>query len=212
MSLLAPVLVLAAASPAQDGWEQTSFRCDRPQACESADCCELSLAIFVRDDAATGLREVRATGEMDAPPAEIFRVLTDYDHYTEFMPYTVGSKLLWREGNEVVVWGMVDPPLIARRDWVTRSKLEPGGPGGVYRTTWWPEDKLGPPPEPGVVRLTKNSGSWTLVPVDGGKRTRGTYFTATSPGGSLPEFIVKAVSTSGIPALFAALRQRAAPH
>ncbi len=192
-------------------WEKKSFRCERPaRGCYISRCCELSLEIFTRDEPGTDIREVRAVGEFDAPPAVVFSVLTDYAHFTEYMPYTVGGQLLWREGNEEVVWGMVDPPFVSRRDWVTRSQFIMNGPGGIYRTSWWPEESMGPAPQSGVVRLKKNTGSWTLEPISGGARTRATYFIATDPGLALPIFVMKAISGEGIPDLFEALRKRAA--
>ncbi len=206
MVALGPTIAFADTS----SWQESSFACARPiKGCDSAGCCALSLTIYVRDQKDSGIREVRAIGEVDASPERVFAVLTDYDHYTEFMPHTVGSRLIRRQDDTVVVWGMVDPPIIARRDWVTESRLESDLPGGVFRTTWHSAPELGPPPEDGVVPMRVNNGSWTLEPIDDGARTRGTYEQASDPGGSVPSFIVRSASTKGVADLFEAIRRRA---
>jgi uncharacterized protein YndB with AHSA1/START domain len=207
-----PLLLADAIGPAAERpWTPRAFTCFRPaHGCYIQRCCELSLAVFTRDEPDSGVREVRAIGEMDATPARVFEVITDYTHYTEFMPYAVGAKLVSDVNGEPVVWGMIDPPVISRRDWVTRSKIEKHRPDGVFRTSWVPELVEGPPPLPGVIRLVRNSGSWTLEPIDGGKRTRATYQLATDPGGDVPAFVVKAVNTDGLPDLFKAIKDRTA--
>ena len=41
-----------------------------------------------------------ATGETEARPEIVFDVLSDFEHYPEFMPYVKESRVLSREGNK----------------------------------------------------------------------------------------------------------------
>ena len=63
--------------------------------------------------------------------------------------------------------------------------------------------------EDGVIRLKVNTGSWTMEPIDGGKRTLATYQLLTDPGGSIPTFIANKANTKALPELFARVRKRA---
>jgi len=60
-----------------------------------------------------------------------------------------------------------------------------------------------------VVRLKIVTGSWTLEPIDGGKRTLATYQVLTDPGGRIPAFISNKANTTCLPELFARVRKRA---
>ena len=55
-----------------------------------------------------------------------------------------------------------------------------------------------------------NEGSWTLEALDGGRRTRATYYLYTDPGGSIPKWIANKANTMALPDLFEAIRKRAA--
>lgn len=47
--------------------------------------------------------EVSASGAVNAPPAAVWKVLTDYDRMAEFVPDLKATKVLSRTGNKVVV-------------------------------------------------------------------------------------------------------------
>ena len=108
-------------------------------------------------------------------------------------------------------WAVADSPMISQRDWLLRSKLERNLPGGVWRASWEAASDVGaPPPERGVVRLTRISGSWTpLEPLEGGRRTRAVCRLLTDPDGSIPGFIANRANTSALPRLFAQVRKHA---
>src|SRR5258706_3963 len=66
--------------------------------------------------------------------------------------------------------------------------------------------------KPGIdVKEVKAVGQigWPLEPIDGGKRTLGTYQLLTDPGGSIPTFIANKANTTALPELFARVRKRA---
>ena len=202
---------LARAGDSGEGWEKKEFECQRPEkGCRIQKCCEYGFGVWTREKPGSDVKEVRAVGEIDAPPAEVFKVISDYEHQKGNMPYVEEQKVFSRTEGEVVFWTVADFPLVSKRDWVIKSKLEKNFEGGKYRASWEvTEHKEAPPAAEGVVRLKINTGSWTLEPLGDGKRTRGTYYIFTDPGGSIPSFIANKANTKALPDLFEAVRKRA---
>ena len=191
-------------------WEQKDFACQRPDGCDAQRCCRYGFTVFTREKPGEEIKEVRAVGQVDAPPEKVFAVVSDYEHQTGNMPYVQDQAVFSRTAGEVVFWAVADFPMVSKRDWVLKSRLERNLPGGVYRVSWQPTVVAGvPPPEEGVVRLQVNTGSWTLEPLDGGKRTLATYQLLTDPGGSIPRFLANKANTTALPELFARVRKRA---
>ena len=215
LALAALCAALAASGLARaggdDGWERKEFECQRPEkGCRIQKCCEYGFGVWTREKPGSDVKEVRAVGEIDAPPAEVFKVISDYEHQKGNMPYVEDQKVFSRTEGEVVLWTVADFPLVSKRDWVIKSKLEKNIEGGKYRASWEvTELKEALPAALGVVRLKINTGSWTLEPLDEGKRTRGTYYIFTDPGGSIPSFIANKANTKALPDLFEAVRKRA---
>lgn len=197
------VLVLAGhalaleARPPGPGWEEANRTDD--------------LVIFTHENEQVGARDIVAVSEIDAPPAVVFRVLGDYDHYPQFMPYTKETRTLEKKSEtRLTVYQRLSPPIVDDRDYAIDVTLTPGTDenGGVYRTAWTPLPEA-VPPRAGCVRVKINSGSWVLEPLDGGTRTRLTYNLQTHPGGSIPAWVANRSNTVAIPELFKAVRARA---
>lgn len=203
-------LLSFAARADEPRWERKEFDCRRPASCEGESCCDYGLAVYTREKPGLDVREVKAVGQVDAPPARVFAVVTDYEHQVGNMPYVEKARVFSRTTLAVVFWAQANFPLVSRRDWVLRTRLQPDLPGGIYRASWEPAQvPQAPPPADGVVRLRVNSGSWTLSPLDGGKRTLAIYQLLTDPAGSIPAFIANRANTTALPELFARVRSRA---
>src|SRR3954453_12334882 len=71
-----------------------------------------------------GLREFRATGNIDAPPARIRAVLTDADAYPQFMPYVSQCRVLKRDRDSVNVFQRLVLPLLHDRDFTLLTRFE----------------------------------------------------------------------------------------
>jgi uncharacterized protein YndB with AHSA1/START domain len=172
------------------------------------------MVICSRDDAGSHARELRATSEVNAPPSAVFDVVTDFQHYPSFMPYTKDVRVLsWRSVNVLVEYSRVSAPFVSDRDSVNEVRLTRGSArnGGVYRTDWFTRpDAM--PELAGVVRVRLNTGSWVIEPIDGGTRSRVTYSILTDPGGSIPRFLTDRSNSAFVPALFHAVRLRATGH
>jgi hypothetical protein len=205
-ALMVAILLAAAGGPS---WERKAFDCERPRSCDDGACCEYGLAVFTREKPGVDVKEVKAVGQVDASPERVFEVVTDYEHQVGNMPYVQDQAVFSRTEKDVTFWAVADFPLVSRRDWIVRSRLEKDLPGGVYRAAWEPAQVEGAPAADGVVRIKVNSGSWTMEPIDGGRRTLATYQLLTDPGGSIPTFVANRANTKALPELFARVRRRA---
>ncbi len=204
------VVLSLAASADEPQWQEKEFDCKEPKGCAQTSCCQYGLAVYTREKPGAEVKEVKAVGQVNAPPEKVFAVVTDYEHQVGHMPYVQDQAVFSRTESHVVFWAIADFPLVSRRDWIVKSFLEKNLHGGVWRASWQPSAAAdAPPPAHGVVRLKINTGSWTMQPIDGGKRTLATYQLLTDPGGSIPKFIANRANTTALPELFARVRKRA---
>ncbi|SHL89450.1 Polyketide cyclase / dehydrase and lipid transport [Nitrosospira sp. Nsp11] len=166
------------------------------------------LTIFIKD--VDEGRRIVATTEVVARPEIIFDVLSDFEHYPDFMPYVKESRVLGRESNgEVITYARVAPPFVSERDYLLRVRMVRGTASntGVFKIEWKAIPEMQPEVE-GVVRIKLNEGSWLAAPLDGGTRTRLTYTLLTNPGGLIPDFVANMSNTIAIPELFKAVGKR----
>jgi len=163
--------------------------------------------IFYRDDEKLQARQIQAVTEIDATPERVFAVLTDYEHLTEYMPFTKENTVLERRGEgDLIIYQYLSLPVVSDRDYVMHT-THSRGPAGELRVTWDAIPGVRPPRD-GVVRVLLNRGGWVLEPLADGKRTRATYRLVTSPGGSIPRFAANLSNTRAVPALVDAVRRR----
>lgn len=189
--LLSAPLEASAASPKE--WKQVS---DRD-----------GIKVWVQE-VPGDVSNVRASGIIDAPPERVLAVLADVANYKDTMPHTKESKLLKREGNEIWMYSLISPPLGADRDYCVKITLFEEE-DGVLGTHWVPANEACPPPKEGTVRVKTNDGSWSLTPLDGGKRTGAVYFLHVDPGGKVPKWIIDRTNRSSVPDAFKAVRKAA---
>jgi hypothetical protein len=166
------------------------------------------LVIFTKD--VEEGRKILAVSDMEAPPAIVFKVLSDFGRYQDFMPYVTESRILERKSTgETITYARIAPPFISERDYPLSVRITGGGTsnGGVFKIEWVAAPDFKPEVD-GVVRVRPNEGSWRGEPLDGGKRTRLTYTLLTNPGGLIPDFVLGLSNTIAIPKLFDSVRKR----
>ena len=172
------------------------------------------VVVHARAKAGSDIKELKTVGEIDSPPAAVFRVLTDFEAYKEAMPYTEESQVLDTEevgGKKAwYFYSLINAPLASRRDYTIRvADQSDWRDGKGFMKTYWEVSAKGPEPKEGVVRVKVNTGSWLLEPIKNGTQTRATYYLFTDPGGSLPTWIANKANSSAIPDIFVALRKLA---
>jgi len=167
---------------------------------------KVNLAIYVRHRSDSAIEEVRGVGEFNAPIVVLKAILADVSKYSEFMPFTKESRLLPQDAQ--LCYMVLKPPLVGSLDYTIRVHEElVKGPDGrtIYHSSWAIANPDGPPPQPGVTRVTVNEGSWVLEPV--GNQTRATY-TLFTDGGGIPALIMNFANKQSVSRLFDAIHTR----
>lgn len=179
------------------------------------DSKEEGVTLMRRDRPGTVIREFKATGIIDAPPTEVWKVLRDFQNYKDLTAYAQKTEVVGTEsdGKVVHLYVVTAPPLIDKRDYcvkyVDESDWKDGK--GYYQQSFTLSDKGPPPAKEGMVRMKLFDGQWRLEPVEDGKKTSVTYTIAADPGGSLPNWVVNSLAGPGVRNTFKTIRQRSVP-
>jgi len=147
-----------------------------------------------------------AEGIVDAPPAEVWKLVSKCADYVKNMPSIAASRELSREGDERAVFSAVcevtaDVPFpFSDLTSVSRATMTVDAASGSYTRAW----KL--------LRgdYAVNDGSWQLVPVDGGAKTKVTYRIHVKPNLPLPESLIARSQETTLPQVIQYLRDRTA--
>jgi Polyketide cyclase / dehydrase and lipid transport len=164
------------------------------------------LAIYTRHRPGSPIEEVRGIGEFNARISVLKGILADVAKYSEFMPYTKESRVLPQDAQ--LCYMVLRPPLVGSLDYTIRvhEELVKNFDGSTsYHSRWELDNPDGPPPRPGITRVTINEGSWLLEPV--GNQTRATY-TLYTDGGGIPPLLMNLANKLSVSRLFDALRAR----
>lgn len=159
------------------------------------------------------LRQVRAgapkegigRGVIAAPPERVFRALTDYQYFDEFMPFVESADAAPQPDGSVVSFQRLDLPApIGDRFYKVRARAtiegsEGSGRSRVWRTRW--------SYVPGSGNVANHHGSWSLVEISPG-RTLATCRLYTDPGGAVPAWTMDRATRKSLPWIFDGLRQQ----
>ncbi len=187
------------------------------------------IQIYNREKPGSGIKELMAITEVDAPSWRLFAVVGDYDKFKDFMPYTVVSKILKTERidekTRVTYWiTALDLPLVSNRYYTLKlvDRMDADGRACVCESRWtlsrekgldpsWDDPSvrhLFPPNFAEPVKTPVNDGYWLFEPINNGARTRVSYYVYTDPGGMVPEWIANKANLIAVPRLMNALRER----
>ena len=147
-----------------------------------------------------------AEGVVDAPPAEVWKLVSRCADYAKNMPRIAASRELSREGDERVQWTTVcettaDVPFpFSDLTSVSRATLTADAQSGQYTRSWQ------------LIHgdYEVNDGSWRLVPFDGGSKTKVTYRIHVKPKLPLPDTVIASSQESTLPQVIQYLRDRTA--
>ncbi|MHB1843940.1 MAG: START domain-containing protein [Deltaproteobacteria bacterium] len=173
---------------------------------------EDGVAVYNRDVPGSSVKEVRAEGVIDAPPAAVWAMISDVASYPKTMPYVNECLVLEppTDGRSLVYYSRLGLPIISDRDYVLKVTLEkrPADGPPPYRMSWSSaSDPKAPPPKPGVVRLTDVAGDWELEAIRDGKATHAVYFVHLNPQSPLPAFVINKANSQSVPELFQRVRE-----
>ncbi|PKL78647.1 MAG: hypothetical protein CVV27_03030 [Candidatus Melainabacteria bacterium HGW-Melainabacteria-1] len=141
------------------------------------------------------LKEVKAVGYIDAPPAKVWKAIIDYGGYAKFMPRMKKSTLETRNANMAIATMYLDLPFPFSGTWYTNRYDE--NPKAM--SLKWRMLK-------GSIKHT--DGGWSLKAQ--GKGTLATYIVRTDPGVPLiPKILADEATKRTIPDIFKAVERRA---
>ena len=147
-----------------------------------------------------------AEGIVDAPPAQVWALVAKCADYVKNMPAIAASKEISRSGDESSKWTAVcevaaDVPFpFSDLVSTSRATLTVDAKSGNYSRTWTLLH--------GDYHV--NDGSWQLVPLDGGTKTKVTYRIHVKPKTSLPDSVIRSAQESRLPQVIQLLRDRTA--
>jgi hypothetical protein len=143
---------------------------------------------------------IGAVGIIPAPPDKVFQALLEYDRQAGKIERVSEATVLSRDQNSLFVYERLNLPIISDRDFVLRVTH------GQDLTRRWIRYQAvsdqGPGPRPGIVRVTRHTGAWELVPTQGGNATIARCEFRISLGGMLPLWLAKSRAGKEIPQLF----------
>jgi ribosome-associated toxin RatA of RatAB toxin-antitoxin module len=192
---LAPLLVLASLAQAAAG-EWTAAGTTR------------GATVSYRDDPRRGVREVRATAEVDFPAARVFPLVCDFTHYGSLVSGVQETTVLSGAvpaDYEIYLRYAPRFVVVAARDVVVRVQgaSRPDGSGGCQ----WTHVTGGEPERKGIVRMPLLRGSWTIEPLTA-TRARVVYQVTVDPGGRLPGWLVRRGAVSALPDVIEQVRRQ----
>jgi uncharacterized protein YndB with AHSA1/START domain len=142
-------------------------------------------------------RQGIGTGVIEAAPERVFRALTDYLHWEEFVPFLDESDAIPREdGTTLSHHRMSFPFPLGERRYAVSARHSAGA--ALWRLEW---SYL-----PGSGNVRDHRGSWVLTPLPDG-RTLAVCRLFTDPGGAIPLWAVDRGTQKTLPWIFHGLRQ-----
>jgi len=147
-----------------------------------------------------------AEGVVDATPAQVWALVSRCADYVVNLPSIAASKELSRSGDETSKFTAVcevtaDVPFpFSDLTSVSQATMLVDASSGTYSRSWV------------LLRgdYEVNDGSWQLLPVDGGARTKVTYRIHVKPKLALPEWLIARSQQTTLPQVIQYLRDRTA--
>ncbi len=188
---------------------------------------------YSRNKQDSDTQEVLLIGVVERNPGQVIAAITDYVHFSEFMPYVKYTKLVHTEQkskdvflNYVFTFLDVPIPAISSRFYNLRytDVYNYTGNPEMFRSDWVLEKgayrRL--PTDPDIrsfltspenaVETTFNQGYFQIEPAGVPGKTRITYYVWTNPGGSLPAGAVNIANRIALPGLLDAIAKRASRY
>jgi ribosome-associated toxin RatA of RatAB toxin-antitoxin module len=136
---------------------------------------------------------------VESPPASVWKVVSDCDHYKDRLPHIAAGAQLARAGNVVTCQITVAMPFPTSNLTAVTEAVHDERPDGMSRT-WH------------LVRgdYEYNNGSWTIQSYRGGAASLVTYRLHVKPKTAIPGFIRNLAQSKALPGLLERVRVEAA--
>lgn len=173
--------------------------------------------IYHRDPGSMPIPWVKIVTEYEAPPARVHAIVTDYNHFAEFVPNVAESRIVREEGHDQWVYHHLHfRGPVADRVYLIKSTDGASRPEEDYfRIAWDMSDEVFPDTDLSVgIRPEAFSGYWELQPGAHPDSTEAHYAIYSDPGGFIPGWLVVNKTDTYIQQVVEAIRERlvVAPH
>ncbi len=143
------------------------------------------MQVETRPAPGSDFEQIRVTRSLPLAPEKTCAAIWTRDISNE--PWLPKGKLLREAGDERWYYERVAAPLVNDRDYTLHVWREGASDGGcVVRFDL--DNSQGPPPGPGVVRMTALEGSW-VVTAAGERGSKVVYTLFNDPGGNIPALL-----------------------
>src|SRR5512140_266994 len=171
------------------------------------------ITLMKRERPGSEVIEYKVNGMVDAPPAAVFKIVSDMGAYKKINPYIEATELRLTEQDGKVqhLYVLSAAPMVSKRDYTLRFADESDWQDGkgFLKLSFKTSDK-GPPVKEGIIRMTVYEGEWILEPREDGKKTFATHALFTDPAGAIPKWIVNMLASDGLKDLLKNVRKAAA--
>jgi carbon monoxide dehydrogenase subunit G len=158
--------------------------------------------IHLSEEPGSAVKKGVAIAVIDQDSERVFRVVTDNEHFAEFMPWVKISTVETGTDGSAINHQELDLPFVKDREFkvrISNSVTERDGEQ-IWRSAWTHVKGFG--------NIEDTTGSWTLLEY-GENRTLVIYEVLTDPGGSIPRFLKNLATKRTLPDLLDSVRQRA---
>jgi hypothetical protein len=168
------------------------------------------IAVHMREQRGTTVKEVRATLRIAAPPRIVLDAACDPRSFRKSLKYVERQRYYWIGDPDVwFTYQLLDYPVVTRRDYVLRYERTLDPDKGIYRLSWSTSAEKGPPPREDAIRVTLATGGIDVVPEDGGARSRLTFRLLADPGGNIPGWVINIANRLNLPDIVREIRDAA---
>lgn len=167
--------------------------------------------IYHRQVTGSPLPWIMIVASFKSTPERVHKVVVDYDHFPEFIPNVLQSRVLENEGNDQWVYHhLVFPAPVSDRKYVIRSTDSERRPAQqVYRVDWQLDKRSFPGVDlAAAIRPDAFTGFWELQAVAGSNTTVAYYAVHSEPGGFIPGWLVTAMTERYVQQVVEAVRNR----
>ncbi|MBK7147820.1 MAG: hypothetical protein IPH78_03125 [Bacteroidetes bacterium] len=163
------------------------------------------IKVFTKKSKWGHFRDSKATMVVSTSVADMEKMLTDFDNYSNWIPRCKAARVVARlSDNEFITHMTFNSPWpVADRDCVMRIKVTRDAKG-VVTITQTSEPKYLKESE-GVVRIQQMTGLWKLIPVANGTEVINEY--STNPGGNIPDWLTNTQSVEAPMETFESLKE-----
>ena len=167
--------------------------------------------IYRRDITGSPIPWIMIVATFEATPGRVHKIVVDYDHFPEFIPNVLQSRVVASEGRDQWVYHhLTFPGPISDRRYVIRSTDSERRPAQQhYRVDWQLDNRSFP--DIGLaagIWPDAFSGFWELKAVGDSNTTVAHYAVHSEPGGFIPGWLVTGMTERYVQQVVEAVRNR----